>query len=599
MSEPSFALLDVDLSNETATTVDVTNDMRKYLGGRGLGAKLLWDRVPKNADPLGPDNILYFGIGPVTPWAGGATVATFKSPLTMLAGRSSTVGRFSREMVYAGYNAGVLFRGKAKNPVYVYVKDEEVEIRDASHLWGSWGLKTQSTLHKELVKDISDQDTVIISIGPAGEHLVRNANIINEWIHSMSRLGCGAVMGSKNLKAVAIRGTKTPHFANPKKLYGLLTRYRFSEPSSKQRIIERRWGHSKSMSSRYYKTMEGVKNKQLGWHEVCDLSNPMFLEQKYKMWTDGCYICTIPCFTPYYRADPPWGPVVGELRHDNAGGFNANTLVHGFDDQMYVSPLCAELGLDAEDVSGVVAWMMECYDRGIVTREELGVDLKWGDVKAICELLKKIAYREGIGDILAEGLKFAPDRIGRGSEQFAMHGKGVAITSYEPRGSMIEAIEMAVSPIGAVHGERGSPRVVFRDSATICGFNEKAFRPTFGSVHKGVAEFSNAVAGWDSTEEEMRTIMMRNYTLERCYSLREGQYVPARDDDLPDRFFAETIYSKYGEPKVLDRDKFLAARATLYSELGLSETGLPVKEKLKELDLEFVIPELASMSLLG
>lgn len=599
MTPYKFTLLEVDLTREKARTTEITEDVRKYLGGRGLGAKLLWDRVPHGADPLGPDNILYFGVGPLTPWIGGSTVAVFKSPLTMLAARSSGTGRLSREIIYAGYNSGILLKGKARDHVYVYVKDDKVEIRDASHLWGLSGMKTQYTLQQELVKDLEDQDTSVISIGPAGEHLVRNANIIQEWIHSMSRLGCGAVMGSKNIKAIAIRGTRPPNYADARRLYELIKKYHTSRPALERRIGERRWGHSVSMPSRYYQTREGVKNKQLGWHPICDLSNPVILEQKYKVWTDGCHLCTSPCFVPYFRRDPPWGPVVGEMRHDNAGGFNANVMIAGYDDQTYVSPLCDELGLDAEDVSGVVAWMMECYEREIVKKEEIGVDLKWGDVKAVCQLLKKIAYRDGIGDVLAEGLKFAPQEIGRGSGQFAMHSKGVAITSYELRGSMTDAVNLSICSVGAIHGRRATPETVFQDSATMCVFNGAAFETVFGSVHRGAAEFVNAVTGWNSTDEEMKTIMMRAYTLERCYSLREGDYVPTRDDDLPKRFFDETIHNKYGEPKVLDREEFLSMRRTRYLEYGLSEEGLPVKDNLQKLGLDFTIQSLAKIGLLA
>jgi aldehyde:ferredoxin oxidoreductase len=185
----------------------------------------------------------------------------------------------------------------------------------------------------------------------------------------------------------------------------------------------------------------------------------------------------------------------------------------------------------------------------------------------------------------------------RGSEEFAMHGKGVAITSYEPRGSMIDAIDLAVSSVGALHGARGSPKVVFRDSATLCGFNQNAFEKVFGSMHRGVSEFVNAETEWSSTEEEMKTIMMRAYTLERCFSLREGEYVPTRDDDLPKRSFTETIYNKYGEPKVLDREEFLASRKMRYIKDGLNDQGLPTKENLQKLGLEFVIPVLHEMSL--
>ncbi len=599
MPEHTFNMLEIDLTQEKTDITDVTQDFKKYLGGRGFGAKLLWEKVPQGADPLGPDNILYLGIGPMTTWLGGSTVASFKSPLTMLVGRSSTTGRLSREIMYSGYNGGILIKGRASSPVYIYIKDEQVEIRDASRLWGSLVLKTQHLLTEELAKSQGGHDTVVACIGPAGERLVRNASINHEFIHSMARLGCGAVMGSKMLKAVAIAGTKGPSCKDPEKAYSLFLQYTRSESGLMRRMRERRWGHNVSMPERYYKTTEGVKNKQLGWHAICDLSNPLLLEQKYKVWTDGCYICTSPCKVPYFKPEPPLGPVVGELRHDNGGGFNANIMVKGYDEQIYISPLCEELGLDAEDVSGVVAWMMECYEKGIVSKDEIEVELTWGNVTGVCELLKKIAYREGLGNILAEGLRLAPGKIGRGSEHYAMHSKGVAITSYEPRGNIVEAVDLATSSVGAVHGGRGTSDSVLRDSATFCSFNRESLSKVFGSVQKGVAAFTNAATGWGITEEDVKTVTQRGYYLERCFSLREAHYLPVRDDTLPERFFTETIYNKYGKPFILDRGEFSELRKLYYKKEGLSDEGLPTKDTLGQLGLDFTIPVLEDMGLVA
>jgi len=590
MAEMRFKMLEVDLTSETSKVVDVTEDVRKYVGGRGLGAKLLWDRVPRGADPLGVENILYFGIGPLTGFLGSVVNVSAKSPLTLLRGQSNMNGHLGVEIAYAGYNAGILVTGKANRPVYLLVRDDDVEIRDASHLWGRRNVEAQRVLKEEIRKELDDQNFRVATIGPAGEHLVRNATISHDFYHHAARLGMGTVMGSKNLKAIAVRGTKPPAYADPVKLFQLVVKYFHEARDYKAEV--RRWGHTTSMPERYYKGTEGIKNKQLGWHPICDESNPVKLEQSYKVWGDGCTLCPSGCKVPYLRREPPLGPCLGELRHDDAGGWNANVLIPGYDTQVYLTPFVDELGLDSEDVSGVVAWAMECYDRGILSREDLdGIDLTWGNLEAICKLLMRIAYREGVGDVLAEGLKFAPGKLGEQTQRYAMHSKGVAITSYEPRGSMSDAVNLAVVPVGAIHGARGDPARVMNDSTTTCSFLRGSLRKVFGSEAEWGVAMLNAACGWQLETKDWADLTNRVALMERCYSMREG-YMPARDDMLPARFFEETIQTKYGQPLVLDRAKFEEQRALWYSAYGLTAEGTPRRETLERLGMDFVIPEL-------
>ena len=590
MSQTRFNLLEIDLATGEKAVVDVTEDLRRYIGGRGYGAKLLWDRVPSGTDPLSPQNMLYVGVGPLTGLMGAVTNVSALSPLTLLRGTSNMNGLFGVEMVYAGYNAGILLKGKAPKPVYVYVKDDDVEIRDAAHLWGRFNPDNQETLRKELKKDLVDQNFRIATIGPAGERLVRNASIDHDFYHHAARLGMGAVMGSKNVKAIAVRGTKQPPYAKPRLLYHLLLRW--VKDDWEERVGRRRWGHTVSMPERYYKTTEGIKNKQLGWDPICDLSNPLKLEQGAKLWSNACNLCAVGCKVPYMRRKHPLTPTIGEIRHDNGGGWNANVMIPGYDVQTYLSTYVDTLGLDSEDVSGVVAWMMECYDRGLVTKEDLGgIDLTWGNLEAICQLLKKIAFREGIGDKLAEGLRFAPDLIPGADRKYAMTHKGVAITSYEPRGSLSDAIGLVLNPVGELHGGRGHPERIAFDSFTTCSFLRRDIPLVFGSFANWGRSMLEAAAGWELTEEDFRDLVLRASIMERCLSAREG-YVPARDDQLPDRFFDEVIHSKYGVPKVLDREKYLEARKKSYLSFGLDDQGLPSKATLERLGMEFVIPVL-------
>ncbi len=582
-------LLEVNLSTGEKKVVDVSQEIRQYLGGRSYGAKLMWDRVPQGADPLGEENILYVGVGPITGFLGAVTSINAKSPLTLRGGTSQMNGHFGVEVIYAGYNAGILLTGKSPKPVYLYIKDNDVEIRDASHLWGKMNLAAQQTLHRELRKDLDDQNFRLMTIGPGGEHLVRNAAISHEFYHFAARLGMGAVMGSKNLKAIAVRGTKAPAYAHPGEIYKIVTK--FHKEARIKKAQDRRWGHNLSVSGRYYSTTEGVKNKQLGWDPICDLSNSLILEQQYKLWNDSCNYCHTGCKVPSFRRNPPLGPTVAELRHDNAGGWDANVMLPGYDVQVYLTPYVDELGLDSEDVSGVVAWMMECYQRGLISKEELdGIDLTWGNLPAICQLLKKITYREGMGDILAEGLKLAPARLRKEMRPYAITTKGIAITSYEPRGSMQDAIDLAVVPVGELHAGRGLPKRVVLDSLTICAFLRHNIQEVFG-LDQFARDMLHGACGWEVSQEEWLDMVRRGSYMERCYCIREG-YLPVRDDVMPDRFYEETIYNKYGEPKILKKEEFLEKREKTYFAFELDRNGIPPKENLKKLGMEFVIPTL-------
>ena len=588
-----FNLLEINLSTGEKKVVDVTEDFRQYLGGRGYGAKLMWDRVPQGADPLGEENILYVGLGPITGFLGAITSINGKSPLTLRGGTSHMNGHFGNELIYAGYNAGILLTGKSPKPVYLYIKNDTVEIRDAQHLWGKTNLVAQQALHQELRKELEDQNFRIMTIGPAGENRVRNAGICHEVYHFAARLGMGAVMGSKNLKAIAVRGTKSPNYHDPRQLYEMTTR--FHREAAIKKAEDRRWGHNLSVSGRYYKTTEGIKNKQLGWDPICDLSNSLVLEQQYKVWNDACSYCHTGCKVPSFRRTPPLGPTLAELRHDNTGGWGANVMLAGYDVQVYLTPYVDELGLDSEDVSGVVAWMMECYQRGLITKEELGgIDLTWGNLPAICKLLKKIAYREGIGDVLAEGLKLAPLKLRKEMAPYAITGKGVAITSYEPRGSMQDAIDLAVVPVGELHAGRGTPKRVVVDSLTMCAFLRNHVDKIFG-LDQFARDMLHGVCGWDVSQEEWLDMIRRGAYMERCYCIKEG-YVPMRDDVLPDRFFEETITNKYGEPKILNKDEFLKMKEKTYLLFELNRKGIPPKEQLKKLGMDFVIPALEKIT---
>ena len=220
-----YNLLEINLTTGEKKVHDVTSEIRQYVGGRGMGAKVMWDRVSQNADPLGPENILFFGLGPLTGFLGSVVNVSAKSPLTLRPGTSNMNGHLGIELIYAGYNGGLLLTGKAQRPSYLYIKNGTVEIRDATHLWGKYNVAAQQALREELRKELDDQNFRVATIGPAGEHLVRNAGISHDFYHHAARMGMGAVMGSKNVKAIAVRGTQAPAYPDPVRLLQLLAQF--------------------------------------------------------------------------------------------------------------------------------------------------------------------------------------------------------------------------------------------------------------------------------------------------------------------------------------------------------------------------------------
>jgi aldehyde:ferredoxin oxidoreductase len=351
------------------------------------------------------------------------------------------------------------------------------------------------------------------------------------------------------------------------------------------------------MPTLYHAGWEGIKNNQLGWHEVCLKSNYLEHEMKYHLWTEGCPGCATACFVPYFNSDSKWGPVAGELRHDNSGCFNANILV-GYEEMTYIEPLVEELGMDGEEVGGIIAWAMELYDRGILSKKELGdINLTWGNVEATCMLLKKIAYREDLGDVLAEGYRLAIPRIGKDSEKYAWQIHGCSCATYDMRGLWDIALRHASSHTGARMGQGLSAQI--SESATICLFTAGPARAIWGSLEECSRQYLNAVCGWNLTLDDIKTMALRNFMFERCFSLREG-HLPSRDNKVPDRAFTLPITNKYGETFILDRNWFEKALKSYYVEnLHLTEEGLPPRDLLAKLGLDFVIPQLEPMGVLG
>ncbi|MDP2662182.1 MAG: aldehyde ferredoxin oxidoreductase C-terminal domain-containing protein, partial [Dehalococcoidia bacterium] len=480
---------------------------------------------------------------------GTKTILSFKSPLTDWAGRSAVSGYFGEELIKAQYNAGILLKGRAKRPVYLYVYDQTVEIRDATDLWGKWKQETEVAIRDRLNQETGEMFGVLC-IGPAGENLVRYANATTEFVHSASKWGCGAVMGSKNLKAIAVRGTLGPVYADHTTVWSLFRKYATSPKTAGRKLGESRWGHSSSPPTLLCYAAEGIKNNHFGYHEIAKRSNHLDHYLKYYAWTDGCPGCAASCFVPFFKKNEG-GACGGEFRHDNTGGFNANVMV-GYEEMTEISALLDELGMDGEELGGLVAWAMDLYEQGIISRDDLGgIDLRWGSKDAILELMKKIAYKQGRAPAaLAEGFRRAYEIFTEKSKWYAFEVHGCASPTYDVRNKLGGlGLAYGTSHNGARMGSGMRPALT--EAATICQFASPPFGQIWESEDEATRLFLNAACGWNLSLDDLKDITLRNYYFNRCVSLREG-YHPAKDDYLPPRAFDEPITDKYGTTWVWD-----------------------------------------------
>ncbi|MEM4297805.1 MAG: aldehyde ferredoxin oxidoreductase family protein [Nitrososphaerota archaeon] len=583
-------LLKVDLTKESVETVSVDQEVVvNFVGGRGLGTRLIWDLVKPGTDPLSPDNVLMFLTGPITGLIGGGhTCVVFKSPETGTIGRAMTGGHWGAELRFAGYD-GLIVQGRAQRPTYIRIKDDEVLMMDARHLWGKGVTETERTIKSEL----GDGLVRVLSCGPAGENLVRYASLIQESWRAAGRGGPGAVMGSKNLKAVAVRGTKglclhdTP---TALKLVGDFTQRLLTTWSVHGRYAALRYGTMKDSIVAAQAGILAVKNQREGYWKEVSRTGGVRLERRNVIAHAACHGCPASDLHISLVRTGPYAGTVSQIDFDSSATLGPNCLVKDIDGLMYVNALCDELGLDAESTGYVISWAMECYEKGLLTQEDLdGIKLEWGSVEAMISLILKIVKREGIGDLLAQGLKYAVQRVGKGSDKFAMHAKGMGFGGWHAvvreRG-----LQYAVGDRGGCHHygmsiEEQNWRA-WADSLTCCTWHQVAVGWDYiklASAATGL-DFGGSREEWDKTAE-------RILILARAYNIREG-IQPLKEDVLPERIHTEPL--SYGRLKgsVYPKEEFLRDRAQWYQKRGCNEKGVPTPEHLRELGLDFVIPEL-------
>lgn len=601
-------ILDVDLTEGEINKRDLSETMAEaFLGGRGLAAAIMYKELDPEVDPLSPGNILIFMTGPAVGTSLPSTHRsdfTTKSPLTNSYLCSSAGGFFGPELKFAGYD-GIIIRGKAENPVYISIMDEEVELRDAEELWGKLTDETELAIRNEL----KDSRIRVASIGPAGENLSKISNIVSDS-RTWGRGGSGAVMGSKNLKAIAVRGHSDVEVFDERGLSELVQdlRERYQEdPETGEEFPK--WGTHQFVDPINEAGMFPTRNYQEGKFEGAEKLNASSLRDSIVERSTACYSCPIGCGKLSMISEGPYADtVVDGPEYETLWAFGPQC---GVDDPAAIAAAnlwCDQYGLDTISAGSTIAFAMECFEEGLISTEDTdGLELRFGDHEVYRELLSKMAEREGFGGVLADGTLAAANEIGGNSEDFAMQVKGLEIPAYDPRGAWGMALAYATACRGGCHLKAwtisaevlsedydrfetdGKAELVFKlqnersavDSIGVCVMAGRVV-----GIEEMV-EIMNLTTGMNFTPEKLIQAGERIYNLERLLATREG--INREDDDLPPRIFNEVL--KEGPPKnvKLKKETFEKMIDEYYEIRGWNENGVPTKEKLEELRINEIL----------
>jgi len=617
-------ILRVDLnSNRFETQTYDELFYRNYLGGRGLAAYILLKELPAHVDPLSPQNLLVIASGVLTGSpipASTRFTAAGRSPLTGGYGESEAGGYFGPELRFAGFDALVI-SGKADHPVYLSIRDGNVELRDARRLWGKLPAEVQQTVRTEL----GDERTCVLQTGLGGENRVRYAGLSHNMRHYNGRTGMGAVMASKNLKAIAVRGSKhykdlAYDFAALSQLGGRLSRGVKDNPSA---WLLHEAGTPAGVATQNASGMLPTRNFRKGTFE--GVERIQWDAYKAEIYKGGstCYSCAIRCkreidVDDRYRVNS----VYGGPEYEVIAGFGSNCGMADIQAIAKANELCNFYILDTISTSVVISFAMECFENGLLTLEDTdGLELRFGNAEAILATIEKIARREGLGDLLADGALQAAKKIGRGAEAFAMKVKGMELPMHDPRGKVGVGIGFAISETGADHLTSvydtmlTNPETYVFKAARSLGVTQalNAFDLSPEKVHnylvfenwssagkcigacyfgpiprsfilcEDIVEALRAATGWDITLDELQQVGERATNLARLFHLREG--FTSRYDTLPERLFTpleDGALKGIGIPK----DQFEAAMSELYRQKGWdAQTGAPGIEKLEALGI--------------
>ncbi|UCB47184.1 MAG: aldehyde ferredoxin oxidoreductase family protein [Spirochaetota bacterium] len=614
-------ILFVDLSAKSTEEKTLPESIyRDFIGGQGLGARILYEHMKPKADPLGPDNILGFAIGPLTGTGvhGARYQVVGKSPITGGWGDSNCGGSFAIELKAAGYDA-VFFTGVSEKPVYVFLNDGKVEFNDAGHIWG----KDTAHTDKAIKEELKDDKVRVSCIGPAGEAQSYIAAILHEEC-AAARSGLAAVMGSKKLKAFVVRGTNKVPVADSENLSEVRKEYLqgIKETEDEMAVALKDYGTCGVFSASLVVADTPIKNwtrfGEEGFPTHEKLDGPAIVEYQTKK--HACVGCPIRCKGYLRIDDSPYGAFTSaKIEYETLGMTGSNLLIDDVLSLFKANDLCNRYGLDTISTGAVIGFAMELYERGIINKNDTdGIELTWGNGEALVAIVEKIGKREGFGAVLADGSKFAAERIGKGSEEYAMQVGGQDLPAHDPRVLLGTAWTYILDATPARHTASEAANGFF-SGADVMPYDEldmphvedvldvKANAPLYAvcsdierlfssagicqfSYYPGtlpIVDFINAAAGWDLTPKEALKIGRRIATLRQAFNIREG--VNTAEWRLPERIAAPHSSGPNAGVKV----DFEGIKREGYKALGWdSETGKPLDSTLDELGLKELVGSL-------
>jgi aldehyde:ferredoxin oxidoreductase len=579
---------------------------KKYIGGIGLGMKLWLANSKAGVDAFNADNPLVLAVGPVSgtmfPTGGNGHAFISKSPATNGIGEAVSHGTFGTEIKRAGYDA-VILTGKAERPVYLWIDDDSVQLLDAEQIWGKSPSETEDAIKEE----IGDYYVRVASIGLAGEKQSKIACIINEKTRAAGRTGLGAVMGSKNLKAIAVRGTRDIVVAKPDEFIEMVKEFheRMKGPAAQK---YRTLGSAENVMIQNALFCMPTRNYNNAHFENAVKVSGETLNERYIAKIIACNSCAMRCEHEAVVRDGPYKGTMARMEYDNIWALGPNCGVDRLDAIIKAAELCNYYGLDAQSTGVTVSFVMDCHETGILSHEDLGgIDAHFGNAEALLQLIEKIGKREGIGDVLADGVKVAAEKIGKGSDKLAQNIKGLEVTGYDLRCLKTAALGFAVSFRGADHNrsgaytfdltgkvdrlkaEKGRGKLV-KDSEDVYALLDSLIicKNAKGTLYKELADMAKLyalVTGYEMTPEELSLAGQRINTLARLINVREG--LSRKDDTLPWKVMNQPIPDD-GPAKgaVVTQEELDLLLDDYYQSRGWTADGIPTKSQLDKLGME-------------
>jgi len=617
MSEGGWTgkILRVDLSKGKHTIEKLGPELASnYLGGRGFAAWMLWNELNPGTDPLAPENKLILATGPLTGFllpSSGKMVVAAKSPLTKGYGDGNIGTRASVQMKKAGYDM-VVMEGRAEKPSLLHINDGELEILSAESLWGKDTYEAE-----ELLEEQYGKSSGILLIGPAGERLVKFAVIVSERGRSGGRPGMGAVMGSKNLKAIIVEGSSEIPAKDPDRLKELgragyqeikdASQYGFWIRQGTMATIE--WSNGNSVLPTH-NFKEGVFE---GWEGISGET----MEKTYKVRRKGCPNCNMQCGNICEIKEGPYKGETTEVDYENIAMLGSNLGIDAMEWVLNLNLLADKMGVDTISLGSSLGFAAEAYSRDMISKEKLGVDIKWGDGASMFQLARRISLREGFGDHLAEGVREVAGRLGRGAEDFAMHVKGLEISAYDCHAAPGMALAFATSSIGAHHKDawfivwememgrdvisREKVERLIEMQRIRAGFFESLTTCRLPWIELGFSldwypKYLEAATGMKVSLQELYRVSDRIFNLIRAFWVRENPGWTRQMDCPPKRWFGELLTQGPLRGTKLSEDGYDELLGWYYEIRGWDQRGIPRVSTLEQHDLGFVADQLQALN---